>query len=732
MREKEVCGDSKKIVRIGWKEKNWLEICWFPLIFIYEELTFHLFAFQGIGGEIVYPLLFAIFAGLIGSLLTNAFPRLVNRILAVVISAFAGVWYSTQLVYQHIFKTFLSVYSIGENGADAMEFIDQALRAIAAKILPILCFLLPVIVLAVLLALKKIDFVPCNGKVCLAVGGAGVGVYVLFLLVLLIPGKDAHKPHSLYHEEFLMDLSMEKLGVLPSTVRDLKQTIFGVDESDFEDVTFLEIPKDNTPTPVPDASQVPQPEATLTPEATPQPEVSQAPEVSPSDVPNAELTPEATLTPTPSPTSTPTPTPTPTPIDTSPNVLNIDFGCLAEETKDKKIKNLHSYFASATPTDKNEYTGMFEGYNLIMLTAEGYSQWAVNEEITPTLYKMVHEGFYFENYYTPLWWTSTSDGEFVECTGLIPTGTNSFKKTADNYMPFGFGHIFSELGYSTRAYHNHSYTYYGRDKTHPNLGYDYKGVGNGLDVKKTWPESDLEMMQKTVSEYIGDEKFHTYYMTVSGHMDYTFNDNSMSARNKKYVEHMDLSSEAKAYLACQKELDFALEYLLNELEAAGVADKTVIVLSGDHYPYGLEKDKIDELAGHEVEENFELYKSNLVLYCPGMEPVTVSEPCSALDIVPTVLNLFGVEYDSRLFMGQDIFSTATPLVMFSNQSYITDKVMYNSKNGQVTYLTDEELPEDYVKTVAAIVKNKFNISASIITKDYYSYLEKELSKETLN
>ncbi len=150
------------------------------------------------------------------------------------------------------------------------------------------------------------------------------------------------------------------------------------------------------------------------------------------------------------------------------------------------------------------------------------------------------------------------------------------------------------------------------------------------------------------------------------------------------------------------------------------------MLSGDHYPYGLEKDRIDELAGHEVEENFELYESHLILYCPGMEPVTVTKPCSALDIVPTLLNLFGIEYDSRLFMGQDIFSTAAPLVMFSNQSYITDKVMYNSKTGEVTMLTQEELPEDYVKTVSAIVRNKFSISSAIITEDYYSYLKKYL------
>ena len=75
------------------------------------------------------------------------------------------------------------------------------------------------------------------------------------------------------------------------------------------------------------------------------------------------------------------------------------------------------------------------------------------------------------------------------------------------------------------AYHNHTYTYYGRHISHPNLGYVYKGLGNGLDVKESWPESDLEMIEKTVPEYMNSQPFHTYYMTVSGHMQYSFTGN---------------------------------------------------------------------------------------------------------------------------------------------------------------------------------------------------------------
>ena len=668
-------------------------LLYFPVLFVYFELVFQIFVFGGIRGTFVFPAMFALAFGLFAKLLVSLLPERANRAAAVILTTLCAVWYATQVVYQHIFKAFLSVYSVGANGADAVgEFYMQALKAIGAKAFPVGLFLICVVVLVVLLKKELIAF-PKGGMPELILSGGGAAILYVFALLALIPaGKSSHSPYDLYHKNFVMDLSMEKLGVLTSTRKDIMQTITGKGSEGLDDIAFIGLPGESTPTPVAKATPTPEPPV------------------------------KSTEGPTPTPLATPTPTPTP--IDTSPNILDIDFSALAEKESGKTIKRLHEYMANSVPTNKNEYTGMFEGYNLIMLTAEGYSQWAVNEKVTPTLYKMVHEGFYFENYYTPLWWTSTSDGEFVECTGLVPTGTNSFAKTSKHSMPFGFGWIFKKLGYSARAYHNHTYTYYHRDETHPNMGYDYKGAkGGGLDVKMTWPESDLEMMEKTIPEYIGDEKFHTYYMTVSGHMDYNFTGNSMSVKNRDYVKDLNLSEEAQAYLACQKELDLALEYLLAQLEKAGVAEKTVIVLSGDHYPYGLEKDKIDELAGHTVEENFELYKSHLILYCPGIKPVTVERPCSAMDIVPTLLNLFGIDYDSRLFMGQDIFSTAAPLVMFSNQSYITDKVMYNSKTGEAVKLTSEELPEDYVKTVSAIVKNKFNISAAIITEDYYSYLK---------
>ena len=416
-----------------------------------------------------------------------------------------------------------------------------------------------------------------------------------------------------------------------------------------------------------------------------------------------------------------------TPVEYGYNVMPIDFAALMEGEKNDSVISLHEYFAYEKPSQKNEYTGMFEGYNLIMFTAEGFSQYAVDPVLTPTLYKMVNEGFHFTNFYTPIWGTSTSDGEYVACTGLIPKpGVWSFKASAENYLPFTMGNQLKKLGYKTNAYHNHTYTFYGRDISHPNMGYDYKGIGNGLELesKKIWPNSDYEMMVATMDEYIGSQPFHAYYMTVSGHLEYNFLGNTMASRNKAAVADLPYSDPCKAYIACNIELDKALEYMMQRLNEAGIAEKTLIVLSADHYPYGLKQDGVDfdgisEFLGHPVEETFELYRNNLIIYAQGMEPVTVDKPACSLDIIPTLSNLMGLEFDSRFLMGNDILSNSPALVIFIDRSFITDKGYYRRKESFVPN-PGVEVSENYERFLITEVDHKFTASQRILDTDYYA------------
>ncbi|MBE5960123.1 MAG: LTA synthase family protein [Lachnospiraceae bacterium] len=656
-------------------------------------------------------------------MIVTALPEKIEKWASRIVTAGACLVFVVQLVFHSIFKIFLSVYSIGENGSDVLEFWKEALNAILKNSLGIILLFLPLFLLLVLQK-KGFRMVHFSWPGIGIVAASCAGIHVLTLALLLIPGKDMYSPYDLYNNGFVQELGVQKLGMLTAVKEDIRQVFFGGDSLSLDDSVFLAMTDEDAK--MGDGTDENGEEAG---EQGLDKETGQNADENSDGNGGKEQSGEAGRegmqgNSASEVTATPSLTPTPVPVDTSPNVLNLDFEKMGKEEDNETIRKMHEYFGKVQPTKKNEYTGMFEGYNLIVITAEGFSPWAVDEEVTPTLYKLTHEGFVFENFYTPIWWTSTSDGEYVSLMSLIPGGSNSFSKSSHNALPFSLAHQFLRLGYTARAYHDHSYTYYNRDESHPNMGYDYKGAGGGgLTLKETWPESDVEMMDVTVPEYVTDEKFHVYYMTVSGHLEYTFGGNYMASKNKEYVKDLPYSDHVKAYIACQKEFDLAMKDLIDQLNEAGVADKTVIAVSADHYPYGLTNEEISEVAGHPIEENFELYKNHFILWNAAMkEPIYVEKYCSSLDIMPTLCNLFGIDYDSRVFMGQDIFSDASPLVMFANQSFITDLASYNSKTGEVVNFTDRELPEGYIKRINSVVRNKFNISGNILKYDYYSYL----------
>jgi len=206
---------------------------------------------------------------------------------------------------------------------------------------------------------------------------------------------------------------------------------------------------------------------------------------------------------------------------------------------------------------------------------------------------------------------------------------------------------------------------------------------------------------------------------VSGHQFYTFGGNYIAQKNRELVEHLPYTTAGRAYLATQIELDRAMKLLLQRLEDAGVAERTLIVLSADHYPYGLTREEIEDLAGHRVGRNFELHRSSLIIYSPGMQPEVVDRPVSSLDIIPTLSNLMGLEFDSRLLMGTDAFSDADPLVIFNNRSFITDKGRYDS--GTREFVPDDgvEVADDYQQLVSDEIDRRFYYSAKILDEDYY-------------
>ncbi len=586
----------------------------------------------------------------------------------------------SQLVYFGVFGTFYSAFSAG-NAGQVLQFWAITLQSIWKNLFWLILMALPLIGICILR--KRFYQSPARKgqwqMTLVLIVLAAAMQWVLTANLAWFGGTENTSPYDLYHHNADSYLSINRLGVTTAFRLDLTRLITGNQPQGSIDIDG--------------------PVVTMPQETNPQGSETQPEETEP-------------------------------PIDTSPNVLDLDFDSLIAGETDKKLLEVHKFFQSQQPTNKNEKTGMFEGCNLVMITAEAFSPWFITEELTPTLYKMLNGGFNFTDYYVPLWGTSTTDGEYCFLTGTVPKpGVWSFYRSADNAMPLTMSMQLKEQGYNAYAYHGHTYTYYDRDQYLTNIGYYYRGYGgssdgktNGLPVKYTWPESDVQVVDVSTADYVDKSPFVAYYMSISGHMEFSFSGNYISWQNKKYVQDLPYSDAVKAYIACQLEFEFSMKLLMERLEEAGQLDNTVFVITADHYPYGLTNEEYSELFGHPLESNFELYKNGCIIYKPGMTPETITKPCSHFDILPTISNLFGLEYDSRLYMGKDVFSDAPGLVMFPNYSWITDYASYNASTKEVINRTEQAVTDEYVKSVSRDLANRFAVSIRILDYDYWSIL----------
>lgn len=467
------------------------------------------------------------------------------------------------------------------------------------------------------------------------------------------------------------------------------------------------------------------------------------------DVLNASSTDVSALAPVPSappaPSHSPsagTPESTP-PVEYGRNVMDIDFASV-NTGGNPQLNAVRDYILSIEGSSKNEYTGIFKGKNLILITAEAFTRELIDPERTPTLYRMANKGIVFEDFYQPVWGGGTSTGEYSWLTGIAPTNPMAMMHSGGYNLYFTMGNQLQRLGYYSCAYHNGSYTYYNRDKTHTNLGYSqFIGLGNGLEAgvnSGQFPASDLEMIDYTLPQYIDKQPFSIYYMTISGHATYGFSYdvNDMSMKNKEITDDMPYSNQVKAYYACNQELEYAMESLISQLEEAGVADDTVIALVPDHYPYGLmpssawdsRNNSLTELYGHPCNTNPARDHNAAIIWCGSLEesePIVVSDPVTSLDILPTLSNLFGLEFDSRLLVGRDVLADTQPLVFWMDYCWLTDQGYYDSHDRIFTPTGGEpqrmgEYDADYVEYFKSLVKAKLTFSATISNYDYYSVL----------
>ena len=644
--------------------KNLLLFC---LTGVYVELCLHLCVFGSMDRYAGYPVLFGLLGGALCTLVVSSLPKVLRQITGVFLVAAQVLLAEVQLVYHCIFGDFMPVSQIGMGGNVVVNFNSQLLYGIRQNLLKILLLLLPLIAVILCLALRRGQALKLRLRWKQTMASSAVLLALLLTVTgLMYVGRD--NAFSVYRTftnvNTSTDSSYKKIGMLATTAQELRYMLFSGSGS-----------------------------IMITPSS-----------LNMSDVPR-------------------------TYSSNSYNVIeSIDFTALADSTDSDILKATDEYLSNATPTRKNNYTGLLKDYNLITICAESFCPWFISEELTPTLYKLSHTGILFENYYGTFQ-SVTTNGEYTMCMGLYPdmsrTKTDSsFNVAGTNYLPFCLGNALKGMGYQAWGYHDYIGDFYNRNITHANMGYTFKAADSGLAMKIDWPSSDLEMMEASIDDYINSgEPFHAYYMTFSGHYQYNW-DNAMSAKNRDAVKDLPYSEPVKAYIACNLELDYALEYLMQRLEEAGVADKTCIVLTNDHYPYGLTEDEYNELAGQTLDTTFEKYRNSFICYVPGLsENIVVDEYCSTADILPTLLNLFGVDYDSRLLAGTDVLSSGLHVAVLSDKSFLTKTFRYDA--GTETVIPADEsitVSDGLVKTYRLYVDSRFQLSGNILNSDYYAHV----------
>ncbi len=641
----------------------------FPALLIYLELLLRLFARRGFFRNLFYPVIFAIAAGLLLAIITSAFNYKVNGLITMILMITLPLYYALQSFVQNAFKTYMTFGNILKGTGDvAQDFGGTLAKTIIFGIPKIVLFFLPTV-----LYIRKRHALPkahrLQRRTLLPMGAC----WLLISLIAVIAASHG-KTAGAYASEYNYNAATQTFGLVTSSRLNLKYAVFGNRKAGH-----------------------------LSAQSTDK---------------KAKLN-----------------------KSTDPNMMDIDFDKISEKTDDAYVKELCIYAQAQTPSSKNKYTGLFKDKNLILICAEAFSDSAINKELTPTLYRLTHKGFYFSNFYQPAWGGSTSTGEFSMLLGLIPMDNmKSLYKTISINNYFSAGNQLQRQDYYSAAYHNGSYTFYDRHLTHKNLGYDeWIADGNGLeDLTETRHSTDETMFEKTMDEYMDKQPFSIYYMTIDGHAPYDdcWRTEKYMKRVKEVLGDKEYKKTTLNYICYQMCLEDALKTMVDKLEEAGIADDTVICMTGDHYPYGLEKsttwgnteDYLSDLYGKEDKTPWGQDHNTWLLWSGCLEneykdmACEISDPTYSLDILPTLSNLFGWEYDSRLLVGRDVFSDQEPLVVWNNHSWMTSWGRYYAETGEFKPAKGANYTEEDIEETKAHVNDMIFFSEWAVKKDFFGIL----------
>ena len=401
----------------------------------------------------------------------------------------------------------------------------------------------------------------------------------------------------------------------------------------------------------------------------------------------------------------------------------------------KEIALIDEYFKENIKNKlNNEMTNVFEGKNLVFVVCESLDDWAINEEFTPTLYKMSKEGIYGTNYYSPVFTNSTVDAEYILNTGMVSSidyGNVAYVFNKNHY-PYSMANLFKDKGYETVAFHNNSGSFYNRYDYYDILGYDKFYDSKDLEIRVPenygydWP-LDSELFEKTSNILINDykdKKFLSYVLTVATHTPY--DDNRIELKkNFEYVKgKLNSNSEVQYYFAAAMDLDKGIKEMINSFEKANILDDTVFVFVGDHYSYGMYHDLIWEYDTEDKDDFHKIHQVPMIIWSSTMsETKQMDQLISNFEIYPTICNMFGLKYNPTYCFGNDIFDYQENTILFGERHFWQDcKVMF--ERGTIYEKYDENVSDSYINNKNDKITQMIDIHQKVLEEDYFKNKDK--------
>ncbi len=395
------------------------------------------------------------------------------------------------------------------------------------------------------------------------------------------------------------------------------------------------------------------------------------------------------------------------------------------------LSTIDDYFAQRGEHKDNDMTGLFEGKNVVLVLMESMDDWAIGEN-TPTICRLMEEGINFTNFYTPPYGgVRTFNSEFCVNTGsfLSSQGGYAFDYVTNNFRQ-SLASQLAAKGYSGLVFHYNDPSFYSRGVFEPAMGYEayvsYQEYVTEENERDLYDDQFLFNYPQVSEQFFREGPKLNFIITRSAHLNYIYNEVLSYWGLQKYPEYRGMTGNEEEdcmYLKARL-VDDMFARLLEELEAHGELENTVIVAFTDHYTYGIvDQDLVWERSG--VDDALLVEKTPCFIWSADGPTMEVTKTLNTSDLLPTVLNLMGVETDLP-YLGQDAFDPDyVGYALFPNGSWVTQNVAYNASNDMVLYLTSDtaQLPDvtaEFRQKMGELVNEFVRVNNLMLEYDYYN------------